>query len=113
VVDYPRIVRIAPRRAELGWRGAVLDEEASRHVFRLRATEEGSGCRAPASASGASNQTLPGWNLDAVKHLAGGHVDRLRLRSLLQCLLDGECCLGTETGHRGNLLGRCGTQLLE
>jgi hypothetical protein len=29
---------IARRRAELGWRAAVLDEEASRHVFRLRAT---------------------------------------------------------------------------
>jgi hypothetical protein len=31
------------RRAEPGWRAAVLDEGASRHVFRLRATEEGSG----------------------------------------------------------------------
>ena len=35
--------RIAPRRAEPGWRAAVLDEGASRHVFRLRATEEGCG----------------------------------------------------------------------
>src|SRR5688500_9871543 len=47
--------RIARRRAEPGWRAAVLDEGASRHAFRLRATEEGSGSRAPASASGASN----------------------------------------------------------
>jgi hypothetical protein len=38
-----------------GWRAAVLDVGASRHVFRLRVTEEGSGSRAPASASGASN----------------------------------------------------------
>jgi hypothetical protein len=30
-------------RAEPGWRAAVLDERASRHAFRLRAREEGSG----------------------------------------------------------------------
>jgi hypothetical protein len=42
-------------RAEPGWRAAVLDERGSRHAFRLRASEEGSGERAPASASGASN----------------------------------------------------------
>jgi hypothetical protein len=47
--------RIARRCAEPGWRAAVLDEGASRHAFGLRATEEGSGSRAPASASGASN----------------------------------------------------------
>jgi hypothetical protein len=46
---------IARRRTEPGWRAAVLDERASRHVFRLRASEEGSGYQAPASASGASN----------------------------------------------------------
>jgi hypothetical protein len=34
---------IAHRRSELGWRAAVLDERASRHAFRLRASEEGSG----------------------------------------------------------------------
>ena len=34
---------------------AVLDEGASRHAFRLRTSEEGSGQQAPASASGASN----------------------------------------------------------
>ncbi len=33
----------APRRAVPGWRAAVLDERASRHVFRLRVSEEGSG----------------------------------------------------------------------
>jgi hypothetical protein len=38
--------KIALRRTEPGWRAAVLDE---------RASEEGSGYRAPASASGASN----------------------------------------------------------
>src|SRR5215211_3849328 len=48
-------VKIARRRAEPGWRAAVLDEGASRHVFRLRAPEEGGGQGAPASASGASN----------------------------------------------------------
>jgi hypothetical protein len=42
-------------RAEQGWRAAVLDERASRHAFRPRASEEGSGHEAPASASGASN----------------------------------------------------------
>jgi hypothetical protein len=47
--------RIARRRAEPGWRAAVLDERASRHAFRLRGSEEGSGQRSPASASGASN----------------------------------------------------------
>jgi hypothetical protein len=46
---------IARRRTEPGWRAAVLDERASRHVFRLRGSEEGSGYQAPASASGASN----------------------------------------------------------
>jgi hypothetical protein len=46
---------IARRRTELGWRAAVLDERESRHAFRLRASEEGSGSLAPASASGASN----------------------------------------------------------
>jgi hypothetical protein len=35
--------RITRRRAEPGWRAAVLDEGASRHAFRLRASEEGSG----------------------------------------------------------------------
>ena len=34
---------IALRRAEPGWRAAVLDERASRHAFRLRARKEGSG----------------------------------------------------------------------
>ena len=53
VVELQR--RIAPRRAEPGWRAAVLDERASGHAFRLRASKEGSGYRAPASASGASN----------------------------------------------------------
>ena len=33
---------IARRRAEPGWRAAVLDERASRHAFRLRESEEGS-----------------------------------------------------------------------
>ena len=46
---------IARRRTEPGWRAAVLDERASRHALRLRASEEGSGDRVPASASGASN----------------------------------------------------------
>jgi ribosome-associated toxin RatA of RatAB toxin-antitoxin module len=46
-----------------GLRAAVLDERASRHAFRLRVSEEGSGLRAQSSASkasqkqGASNQT--------------------------------------------------------
>ena len=48
--------RIVRRRAEPGWRAAVLDERASRHVFRLRGSEEGSGHQAPASASGANNE---------------------------------------------------------
>jgi len=30
-------------RAEPGWRAAVLDERASRQLFRLRESEEGSG----------------------------------------------------------------------
>jgi hypothetical protein len=34
---------IARRRTEPGWRAAVLDERASRHALRLRASEEGSG----------------------------------------------------------------------
>ena len=34
---------IARRRTEPGWRAAVLDERESRHVFRLRTSEEGSG----------------------------------------------------------------------
>jgi hypothetical protein len=49
------VPRIARRRAEGGWRAAVLDERGSRHAFRLRASEEGSGSQAPASASGANN----------------------------------------------------------
>ena len=31
-----RVSGIARRRTEPGWRAAVLDERASRHVFRLR-----------------------------------------------------------------------------
>ena len=31
------------RRTEPGWRAAVLDERESRHAFRLRTSEEGSG----------------------------------------------------------------------
>ena len=50
-----RVSGIARRRTEPGWRAAVLDERASRHALRLRGSEEGSGSRAPASASGASN----------------------------------------------------------
>jgi hypothetical protein len=53
--------------------------------------------------------TLGGMTLDAVQHFAGGHIDRLRLRSLLQRLLNCECRLGPETGYRGNLLNRCRT----
>jgi hypothetical protein len=34
---------IARRRAEPGRRAADLDERASRHAFRLRGSEEGSG----------------------------------------------------------------------
>ena len=49
-----RVSGIARRRTEPGWRAAVLDERASRHALRLRGSEEGSGSRAPASASGAS-----------------------------------------------------------
>jgi hypothetical protein len=49
--------RIARRRAERGWRAAVLDERGSRHAFRLRASEEGSGSQAPASASGVEQCT--------------------------------------------------------
>ena len=49
-----RVSGIARRRTEPGWRAAVLNERASRHAFRLRGSEEGSGSRAPASASGAS-----------------------------------------------------------
>jgi hypothetical protein len=45
-------------QARPGSRAAVLDEGASRHAFRLRASEEGSGSEAPILASGASNQTL-------------------------------------------------------
>ena len=45
------------RRTEPGWRAAVLDERESRHAFRLRTSEEGSGYRAPAAASGVSNTT--------------------------------------------------------
>jgi len=36
-------VGIARRRAEPGWRAVVLDDRASRHAFRLRGSEEGSG----------------------------------------------------------------------
>jgi hypothetical protein len=50
-----RAVQIARRCTEPGWRAAVLDERGSRHAFRLRASEEGSGFQAPGSASGASN----------------------------------------------------------
>src|SRR4029453_17344466 len=50
-----RASEMARRRAEPGWRAAVLDEQASGHAFRLRASEEGSGQPAPASASEASN----------------------------------------------------------
>jgi hypothetical protein len=32
---------IARRRAEPGWRAAVLDERAPRHALRLRVSEEG------------------------------------------------------------------------
>jgi hypothetical protein len=38
-----------------GWRAAVLDERASRHAFRLRASEEGSGLQS-ASLSERSEQ---------------------------------------------------------
>ena len=34
---------IARRRAEPGWRAAVLDDRDSRDAFRLRGSEEGSG----------------------------------------------------------------------
>jgi hypothetical protein len=40
-----------------GSRAAVLDEGASRHALRLRASEEGSGSKGAILASGASNQT--------------------------------------------------------
>jgi hypothetical protein len=50
-----RASEIALRRTEPGWRVAVLDKRVSRHVLRLRASEEGSGSQAPAPASGASN----------------------------------------------------------
>jgi hypothetical protein len=43
----------APRIA----RAAVLDERTSRHAFRLRVSEEGSGLPSAILASGASNQT--------------------------------------------------------
>jgi hypothetical protein len=46
---------IARRRAEPGWRAAVLDERASRHVSVCEESAEGSGSQAPASASEASN----------------------------------------------------------
>jgi hypothetical protein len=39
----PSDTAIAHRRAELGWRAAVLDEQESRHAFRLQAGEEGTG----------------------------------------------------------------------
>jgi hypothetical protein len=39
-----------------GWRADVLDERASGHALRPRASEEGSGPQAPASASAASNR---------------------------------------------------------
>jgi hypothetical protein len=39
-------------------RAAVLDERTSRHAFRLRVSEEGSGLPSAILASGASNQTL-------------------------------------------------------
>ena len=41
-----------------GSRAAVLDERTSRHAFRLRVREEGSGFKGAILASGASNQTL-------------------------------------------------------
>jgi hypothetical protein len=118
VVDYSRIARIARRRAELGWRAAVLDEEASRHVFRLRATRgrqrlPGASLRERSKQSNAERAITRHYHLDAAQYLTGGHVDGLWLRSLLQRLLDGECCLGAETGHCGNLFDCRGTQLLE
>jgi hypothetical protein len=39
------------RQALTGSRGAVLDERASRHAFRLRASEEGSGYKARSAPS--------------------------------------------------------------
>src|SRR5687767_6741962 len=47
--------RSRARRAEPVWRAAVLYERASRHVLRLRESEEGSGSQAQDPASGASN----------------------------------------------------------
>ena len=40
VGGFPSALRIAHRRAEPGWRAAVLEDEASRHAFHLRASEE-------------------------------------------------------------------------
>ena len=99
---------IAPSRAELGWRAAVLNEEARRHAAASRRNPLRS---KRAIKRGASNQAPD--QLDAAQHLTGGHVDGLWLRSLLQRLFDGECCFGAETGHCGNLLDCRGTQLLE
>ena len=51
--DPPR----ASEQSNPGSRAVVLDERGSRHVLRLRASEEGSGYPARSAASGASNQT--------------------------------------------------------
>jgi hypothetical protein len=59
-----------------GWRAAVLDERASGHAFRLRASEEGSGSQAPASASEASN--VHSWRAAVLDERASGHAFRLQ-----------------------------------
>jgi hypothetical protein len=50
-----RASEIARRRMEPGWRAAVLDDRASRRVFCLRASEDGSGLQG-ASLSERSEQ---------------------------------------------------------
>jgi hypothetical protein len=81
--------KVARRRAEPGWRAAVLDERASRHAFRLRASEEGSGYRAPASASGASNvEGASGGALSSASDdEVGGCHARLRERLNQTCVI--------------------------
>jgi hypothetical protein len=55
-----------------GWRAADLDERTSGHAFRPRASEEGSGSQAPASASEASN--AQSWRAADLDERASRHV---------------------------------------
>ena len=85
----------------MGSRAAVLDERASRHAFRLRVSEEGSGFKARSHASGASNRTM--WGVAAgVMVLAFGITAVLNHRIMVRLIDSDE----TEVvAHRGFIEG--------